>query len=209
MNQAFLEEVINHPDSSLLRFTVEQYQRLLDDGVLADGGPYELLDGYIFHKNRADLGVSEMIHSPRHSHRLAKLNLILQNAATYLGLDLYCQLPLQLAPFSVPEPDFCLAVPLSPEAMERHLEPGDVVLTVEVALSSLKRDREGKLPLYAKAGVSEYWIVNLADLQLEIYRQPDRSNGVYHSKQVLRTMDRVTITGPNGKTVELPVGELL
>jgi Uma2 family endonuclease len=209
MNQALLEEVISHPDSSLLRFTVDQYQRLLDDGVVADGSQYELLDGYIFHKNRADVGADEMIHSPRHSRRLAKLTPILNQAAHDLEIELYCQLPLQIDPHSAPEPDFSFVIPFPETADDRHPGPSDVCLVVEVALSSLKRDREGKLPIYARAGVPEYWILNLADRQLEVYSKPDRLNGCFQAQVIVQPGNQVTITGPNGKSIELSVTDLL
>ena len=208
MNQALLDEVISHPDSSLLRFTVQQYQRLLEDGVVTDGSQYELLDGYIFHKNRADLGTDEMIHSPRHSRRLAKLTPILGRAAEALGVELYCQLPLQMNPHDAPEPDFSLVSPLPEAAADRHPEPHEVWLIVEVALSSLKRDREGKLPIYARAGIREYWTVNLADQQLEVYQQPDPTRGTYLSQRVLASGDQLTLTGPNGRAVQFDVSDL-
>ncbi|MDB5341389.1 MAG: hypothetical protein JWN70_7008 [Planctomycetaceae bacterium] len=209
MNQALLEEVISHPDSSLLRFTVDQYQRLLEDGVVTDGSQYELLDGYIFHKNRADLGADEMIHSPRHARRLAKLTPLLSHVAQELGLDLYCQLPLQIDPHSAPEPDFTLVFPLPETAEDRHPDPLDVCLVVEVSLSSLKRDREGKLPIYAAAGIAEYWIVNLADQQLEVYRTPDQANRVYQTQLILHSGDLVTLTALDGKETRLIVMDLL
>jgi len=209
MNQALLEEVISHPDSSLLRFTVDQYQRLLEDGVVTDGSQYELLDGYIFHKNRADWGADEMIRSPRHSRRLAKLTPILSHAAERLGVDLYCQLPLQVTPHDAPEPDFSLVIPLPPEQEDRHPGPSEVCLVMEVALSSLKRDREVKLSIFARAGIPEYWIVNLADQQLEVYRTADHANGRYQSEHILRSDDQVTLTGPTGKLIQLMVADLL
>ncbi len=209
MNQVLLEEVISHPDSSLVRFTVDQYQRLAEDGVLADGSQYELLDGYIFHKNRADLGADEMIHSPRHSRRLAKLTPILSRAAESLGVDLYCQLPLQVNPHDAPEPDFSLVIPLPSDAEDRHPGPSEVCLVVEVALSSLKRDREVKLSIYARAGIPEYWIVNLADQQLEVYQQPDTNAGVFQFQRTLRTGDLVTLTGPQNNPIQLNVVDYL
>lgn len=209
MNQALLDEVKQHPETTLMRFTVEQYQRLIDDGVVSDGSPCELLDGYIFYKNRADLGEDEMNHSPRHSHRLAKLTPILGRAAEGLGLELYCQLPVQVNPYSAPEPDFSLVTPLPEEAADRHPLPQEVVLVVEVALSSLNRDRVGKMPIYARAGIIEYWIVNLADQQLEVFRNPDATSGVYGSHQVLKSSERILLTGPQGRTVELSVADIL
>lgn len=209
MNQALLEEVISHPDSSLLRFTVDQYQRLLEDGVVTDGSQYELLDGYIFHKNRADLGADEMIHSPRHSRRLAKLTPIFSRVAAELGLELYCQLPLQIDPRSAPEPDFSLVSPLPEMKEDRHPEPPEVCLVVEVALSSLKRDRAAKLPIYARAGIPEYWIVNLEDQQLEVYQMPDRNVGFFQKQRILRRGDLVTLIGPQNNLIQLNVTDLL
>ncbi len=208
MNQAILDEVISHPDSALMRFTVDQYQRLLEDGVLTEGAPFELLDGYIFHKNRADLGADEMTHSPRHAQRLARLTPILNEASNRLGVELYCQLPLQITPHSAPEPDFSLVIPPSSEE-DRHPGPQEVCLVIEVALSSLKRDRRVKLPIYARSGIQEYWLINLPEQQVEVYRLPDQSTGKYTFELIAKAGDIVTLTGPNGASVSFDAESLL
>lgn len=58
-------------------------------------------------------------------------------------------------------------------------------------------------------GVPEYWILNLADRQLEVYSKPDRLNGCFQAQVIVQPGNQVTITGPNGKSIELSVTDLL
>jgi Uma2 family endonuclease len=64
-----------------------------------------------------------------------------------------------------------------------HPTPKEIYVVIELSDSTLEKDREVKHPLYASAGIPEYWIINLIDKQIEIYRQP--KNGEYHFKQII------------------------
>jgi Uma2 family endonuclease len=64
-----------------------------------------------------------------------------------------------------------------------HPAPADIILVIEVADSTLNFDRNTKAPLYAAAGISEYWIVNLVDDRLEIYSQPE--GAIYTNTQII------------------------
>ena len=80
------------------------------------------------------------------------------------------QLPFDVSPASEPEPDFAIVTREALLTARRH--PNRALLIVEVADSSLEYDRHEKARLYAQAGVPEYWIVNLPQRQLEVYRRP-------------------------------------
>ena len=94
------------------------------------------------------------------------------------------QNPLQLGDLSEPEPDFMLLKPSADFYSSRHPTAADVLLLVEVADSSLYYDQNQKLRLYALHGIPEYWLLNLNDACLEVYRQPH--GDVYAEKTTLR-----------------------
>jgi Uma2 family endonuclease len=91
--------------------------------------------------------------------------------AGHSELILSIQNPVQLRKDSEPEPD--LALLASEGAPGQHPTPDDVLLIIEVADTSLEHDRDIKLPLYAAAGIPEYWLVNLSDRSIDVYREPD------------------------------------
>ena len=98
------------------------------------------------------------------------------------------QNPVRLDDHSEPEPDLVLAKPAGDFYRKRHPQPADVFLLVEISDTSLAVDREDKLPAYGRAGIPEVWIVNLADLTVEVYREPHFTG--YGSKAVLRAGDQ-------------------
>lgn len=96
--------------------------------------------------------------------------------------------PLHLDDHSEPEPDFMLLKPSADDYTSHHPQPEDVFLLIEVADASLDYDREEKLPAYGRAGIAEVWIVNLADLTVEVYREPHFTG--YGSKTIMRGGDQ-------------------
>lgn len=115
------------------------------------------------------------------------------------------QNPVQLDEHSEPQPDLVLAKPASDFYRTRHPQPVDVFLLVEISDTSLTADREEKLPAYGRAGIAEVWIVNLADLTVEIYREPHFTG--YGSKSVLSAGDQAKPQAFPDVTVD--VAELL
>jgi Uma2 family endonuclease len=92
----------------------------------------------------------------------------------------WVQNPLRLADDCEPQPDLMLLRPTADRYRSAHPRPGDVLLLVEVADTTLGFDRDTKLPLYASHSVTEVWILDLATQRLEIYREPGA--GVYRGK---------------------------
>lgn len=145
-----------------LRFTVADYYRLAEVGILAPDARVELLDGEI-------LRMSPM--GSRHAGTVGRLNFLLGQA---LGDRAFVnsQVPLRLNDFSEPEPDL-LVLPMREDFFTRsHPGPEDVYLVVEVSDTSLTFDRQVKLPLYAASGVAEVWIVDLPEGLLRVHRRP-------------------------------------
>jgi Uma2 family endonuclease len=145
----------------LYRFSVPQYLAMVEAGVFATENRVELIEGWV---------VKKMSRRPTHDSTLSRSNRRLAGLLPEAWV-LRCQMALVLAR-SVPEPD--LAIVQGPEETYdlRHPNADDAELVIEVAESSLAYDRGEKGPLYAEARIAEYWIVNVVDLQVEVYTQP-------------------------------------
>ncbi|MGH9801487.1 MAG: Uma2 family endonuclease, partial [Blastocatellia bacterium] len=91
------------------------------------------------------------------------------------------QMPIHLDDMSEPEPDIVVALPDEDYYSDHHPTPPEVLLVMEVSYSSLEFDRARKSPVYAKAGIRQYCLLNLRSRELEDYRQPDKDG--YRSKQ--------------------------
>jgi Uma2 family endonuclease len=149
------------------RWTRAEYERLVGLGVF-EGEPLELIGG--------QLVVAEPQY-PYHASGVGTVESAIR-AALPPGWTVRTQAPVSLDEESEPEPDV-VAVPGHPRDY-RDAHPARPVLVVEVAESSLRFDREHKGSLYARAGIQDYWIVNLVDRVLEVYRDPVRDPlGVY------------------------------
>lgn len=83
------------------------------------------------------------------------------------------QNPVSIDEYSEPQPDLLLLRPRDDFYDSGHPKPHDVLLLVEVADSTLRSDREGKLPIYAAAGIREVWLINLPERVVEVYTKPD------------------------------------
>jgi Uma2 family endonuclease len=175
-------------------FTVEEYHRMAEAGVFAPGERVELIRGVI----------REM--SPkgrRHTRAVTKANRFFTlRLAGRAGT--YVQEPLVKPGWdSEPEPDVVVASDPDPESF--GTERTRALLVIEVADTSLDYDRQFKGGLYAEAEIPEYWIVNLVDDALEVYRHPVK--GAYGSRQVLKPGMRVTpLAWPE---LEIEVSELI
>jgi Uma2 family endonuclease len=185
---------------SLYRFTVEQYQRMVEAGVLTDEDKVELLDGYV---------VSKMPRNPPHDGTIQVITKRLGKRIPD-GWDLRVQLTLVL-PGSQPEPDGAVARGDETTYLHRHPTPADVGLVIEVADSTLLLDRRQKAPMYAEAGIVIYWIINLVDRQIEVHSQPSGPavNPAYASLQTYRIGDSVPLILDGNTAATIPVADLL
>jgi Uma2 family endonuclease len=142
------------------RWTRAEYDRLIADGRFQPDEHLELLGGEL------------VVREPQGSRHAVAIELALRALQHALGpaWRVRVQLPVALDLESEPEPD--LAV-VGGDPRDNALEhPAHPVLVVEIADSSLILDREHKGSLYARAGIADYWIVNLVDRQVEVYRRP-------------------------------------
>lgn len=155
-------------------FTVSDYYKMAEVGILSPDDRIELIGGEILKKWRKSSYHAGTVNN------LAKLTILALCEKAVVS----AQNPISINDYSEPEPDIIVARFREDEYIERHPRPEDVFLLIEVADSSLSFDRKVKTPLYAQAGIPEYWIVNLNDRQIEIFRQP--SEGGYQEKQIVK-----------------------
>ncbi len=146
---------------------LEEYHSLIRDGLLDEDDKLELLRGTIVAMTPQGIAHARVIRT-----LTEHLVLTLSGHARVL-----VQLPLTLGDDSEPEPD--LAVVSLAEAARTDSHPRTALLIVEVAGDSLRKDRTLKCEIYACAGVSEYWIVNLEGRCVEVYRDPEPAAGRY------------------------------
>jgi Uma2 family endonuclease len=126
----------------------------------------------------------ELIHgdliemSPIYITHISTLNRPVWMLSNALGKQviLSVQNPVQLSEDSLPQPDVAVFRFQEEFYSEQHAKPEDILLIIEVADSSLRYDQRVKSKLYGTAGIADYWIVNLPERQIEVYREP-RPNG--------------------------------
>ena len=182
------------------RFSRAEYERLIDLGVFQPGDPIVLIGG--------ELMGAEPQGAP-HYTAIRKTAKALE-AAFGPGWEVRTEGPIGLDEDSEPEPDVAV-VPGSPEDYSRA-HPSRPVLTVEVSESSLAVDRQRKGSLYARAGLADYWVLNLVDRVLEVYREPVSDSASlfgwrYARSEVFDASARVTPLATPGSSI--PVSQLL
>lgn len=142
------------------RRTRQEYEKMIESGQFKPGERLELIDGEI-----QKIAPEESTHGVAIS--LAEHSL---RSAFGSGFTVRLQLPLALDPYSEPEPDIAVVHGTPSDYLTGH--PSTALLVIEVADATLLQDRERKGSLYARAGIADYWIVNLVDRRLEVYRDP-------------------------------------
>ncbi|MCC5616297.1 Uma2 family endonuclease [Nostoc sp. CHAB 5836] len=148
------------------RFTLDEYHRLIELGFFHEDNHIQLINGEII-----EMASKGTAHETCLRKLWKELPKILKDKAT-----LQSQAPITLPPNSEPEPDFAIVQNRADDYLSDHPKPADVLLVMEVSDSSLGYDQDVKIPLYAKAGITDYWIFNLFDNYLEVYSEPYQDN---------------------------------
>lgn len=182
------------------RFSVDQYHAMIRAGILTEDDPVELLEGWL---------VTKMPKNPPHRVATRLIRQALESIAPP-GWYVDTQEPLTTID-SEPEPDVMVVRGETRHYLDRHPGPEDVALVVEVADSTLQRDRSLKKRLYAAAGISVYWIVNLLDSQIEVYTDPSGPGEQpgYHQQQNYGPIDTVPLMIEDREVGRLTVRDLL
>ena len=155
-------------------FTADEYQRMGQVGILTEDDRVELIDGEI---------VAMTPIGTRHNASVNRGNRALVRAAGDAAI-VQSQGSIRLDQYSEPEPDLVLLRPLADFYASRPAGPDDILLIIEVAQSSIDYDRDVKAPLYAAAGIPEYWLVDLNTDVVWRFSSPER--GMYRSSEQCR-----------------------
>lgn len=188
------------PNPGFHRFSVTQYHRMIETGVLTENDRVELLDGYL---------VEKMPHDPLHDGTVQKVNRRLVRAIPS-GWEVRVQSSITLAN-SEPEPDVALVREDSSGYMTRHPQAADFGIVIEVSNSTLASDRSDKREIYAEDRIPIYWIVNLIDRQIEVFEQPSgpTANPAYSSSQAYKPGSSVPLVLDGNVVASIPVADLL
>jgi len=161
---------------------LDEWKRLGEANIFPPDSRLELINGEII--EMSPIGSHHASHLKR---LISQFSGLIQDSAIIAAQD-----PLQLGDLSEPEPDFMLLKPSTDFYYQNHPTASDVFLLIEISDKSLKFDQNQKLRLYALHDIPEYWLLNIQDNCLEVYRQPH--NGVYAEKTTLRSGDKITLS---------------
>lgn len=175
--------------------TVDEYYHMAEAGILSEDAHIELIEGEIVNKNPI---------GSRHAGCVKRLLTLFAQSVGPAAI-VSVQNPVRLSIYSEPEPDVALLRPKADFYSNSHPGPFDVLLVVEVSDTSIGYDRETKVPLYARAGIPEVWLVDLVEETITLYVEPIR--GVYQRKQQAKRGERISANTVGSLT--LTVDEIL
>lgn len=174
------------------RFTVQDYYRMGEAGILKHDDRVELIEGEIVMMPPIDIAHAEGSDNSQHS--------LIQSLA---GIGrVRCQQPVRLDDSSEPVPDISV---VRVRKYTQHPGPADILLLLEVANTSLQEDLGRKKRLYAAAGIPEYWVLDVVGRELHVFSTPKRGN--YAKHEVISA--KGTVQSPTLKPLRVKVAELL
>ena len=177
------------------KFTVTDISQMVKVGILPEESGWELINGEIIH---------HMTVGSKHAGTVNKVNLILNRSVA----DKYIvavQNPIRIDADNEPEPDISVLKMREDFYAESHPEPVDILLVIEVSVSTVDFDREIKRKLYAQAGIGEYWLIDVEKGLIESYTKP--KNGEYFEKKIYER-DK-SIRSKQVGNLELNVSEII
>lgn len=157
---------------SLKRWTIDEYHRMIAAGILTIDDKVELLEGQII-----EMVPQDPPHASITSSFSNDLPILFAGKAWVRS-----QLPVTIPPDSEPEPDIAIVRIDERRYFDRHPHPEDIYLIIEVADSTLSKDRNKKARIYARANILEYWILDVKNQRVFVFRQPE--NEVYQTEQI-------------------------
>jgi Uma2 family endonuclease len=182
------------------RFSVAEYHRLAEIGVLTEDDNLELIEGWLIHK---------LARNPPHD---GTMHQVLDLLITHLPVDwkIRIQSAITLAE-SEPEPDLAIVRKDSQGYRHRHPSAADVGLVIEVSDSTVDGDRIDKGRIYARACIPIYWLVNIPDRQIEVYTSPTMVGAVpaYGQRQDLHPGDSIPFVLTGHVVTTLAVSDII
>jgi Uma2 family endonuclease len=187
-------------DPSIYRFTVAQYRRMVELGILGPDDKVELLEGYV---------VLKMSRNPPHDSTIQRILRTLYRLIPP-EWDVRIQMAIELSD-SKPEPDFAIVKGDHATYKARHPSPDDIGLVVEVANTSLDRDIEEKMRIYSRSNIIAYWVIDVTNSAVHVFTQPSGPTAApaYASHVVVRPPDGVSLTLDGVAVGPIPAGDLL
>lgn len=172
-------------------FTVSEYERMGETGIFAPDARVELIEGEII----------EM--SPIGSHHAACVELVAEAVRNSVQSRFLVrtQNPIVLDDFSEPQPDIAVLRFRHDRYRNAHPRPNDILVIIEVAETTVHYDRHVKMPLYARAGISEALLFNLPDDRLEYFARPEP--GVYQVNRIINRGEQFESTSVPGLTLDV------
>ena len=182
-------------------WTVEEYNRMADLlGITDTEQRYELINGEIYEKMSPQ-------STPHFRGILNGSRIFHRSYSTEFSVRV--QVPLELTFKHEPEPDFSI-VHETEENAEKNPPIESIVLVMEVSDTTLTYDRTTKLEIYARAGVAEYWILNVKGRRLEVHREPAltaNGEGIYRSSRIVSSGEKVALPGLDN--IDIAIDDLL
>jgi len=176
-------------------FTVQDYHRMIETGIIDEDERVELLAGQI---------VKMAAKGTAHNAAVKRTVELLQDL---LGRSVLISVQdsIQLNDNSEPEPDIALLMrdPLYYE--DHHPTPSEIYLIIEIAYTTLRKDCSTKATIYAQSGITDYWVLNISDRQLHVFREPSQEG--YKSELILA--DSMTISPLHFPDISFMVSEML
>jgi Uma2 family endonuclease len=182
--------------TSLARLTVDQYEAMVESGVLTKHDRYVLINGYL---------VTKVTKNPPHVLATDNVRKSLERI-TSTGWWIRSEAPVRIPDYNEPEPDGSVARGPRSRYAKRHPGPADLALVVEVAESSVSDDRK-LVRIYGPAGIPVYWIVNLIAQQVEVHTVPHE--GGYRKRRVFTAGQSVPVVIDGVEVGRIAVAEIL
>jgi Uma2 family endonuclease len=181
------------------RLTVDQYDRMVNDGTISEHDPVELLGGVL---------VLKMPKNPEHEWAVAEMQEVLA-ACQSVAWHVRKEAPVRIPDYDEPEPDVAIVRGTRAAFRGKHPGPADLYLVAEVGNTTLDDDQGVRKERYARAGIPVYWIVNLRDGRVEVYTDPDRAVGNYRNRVDYGPGEQASVSIDGQEVCRITVADLL
>ena len=173
------------------RYTIDEYHHMAEVGILKEDERVELIDGEVVYM------------SPIGTRHASCVRRLIAQLTEHVGRNAIvdAQNPVQLSEYAEPQPDISLLKYRADYYVKQTPAPEDILLLIEVADTSLAYDRDLKVPLYARSGVPEVWVVDLTGDAVLVRRKPE--GGAYTEARTARRGEALTLPGIDGSAIKV------